>query len=445
MKSNIDKISRVGLMLFALLLGTQKIMAAAPKMTIQDDWKVKVAVGDTSAVFDIAPPEIIRVTDEKHDSLPVFNPKMPGYRRGVAPKMVRAQECSVAGATMTDTFVVKAAPEADAKRFVTGVDYQIDPWGTFGRLEGGAITDKMPVYVTYDYVPMRLDSVVLSNGRLSLLPGKPHVSLPEPPPLTNNMKRVANIWISGPMTKLGEANLYPVLLYPVLEAVYPEPSKPAVAVAAKLLPKSWKKLENGEKIRILAWGDSVTDANYLPNKDDRWQVQFVERLRKRFPKAEIELITEAWGGRNTTAYKNEPPGSPKNYKEKVLDLKPDLIVMEFVNDSWLKKPQLDEAYGKIRDEFHEIGAEWIILTPHYVRPDWMGLTSCRDCDDDPREYVKAVREFGTANNIAVADAAKRYGHLWREGIPYLTLMMNNINHPNAAGMKIFADALMELF
>jgi hypothetical protein len=27
----------------------------------------------------------------------------------------------------------------------------------------------------------------------------------------------------------------------------------------------------------------------------------------------------------------------------------------------------------------------------------------------------------------------RYGRLWRQGIPYLTLMENNINHPNVFG------------
>jgi hypothetical protein len=35
--------------------------------------------------------------------------------------------------------------------------------------------------------------------------------------------------------------------------------------------------------------------------------------------------------------------------------------------------------------------------------------------------------------------------LWRQGIPYLTLMENNINHPNMLGHTIFADSLIALF
>jgi hypothetical protein len=177
----------------------------------------------------------------------------------------------------------------------------------------------------------------------------------------------------------------------------------------------------------------------------RWQEQFVARLRQRFPRAEIELVTEAWGGRNTSSYLNEPPGSPHNYREKVLEVKPHLIVSEFVNDAGLNPQQVEERYGKLLADFQGIGAEWIVLTPHYVRPDWMGLTREREIDDDPRPYVAGLRQFAATHPVALADASRRYGRLWRQGTPYTTLMLNSINHPDAQGMKIFADALMELF
>ena len=75
----------------------------------------------------------------------------------------------------------------------------------------------------------------------------------------------------------------------------------------------------------------------------------------------------------------------------------------------------------------------------------MGLTSEKNIDNDPRGYVVALRKFATEKNIALADAAMRYGRLWRQGIPYSSLMMNAINHPNPFGMKQFADALIDLF
>ena len=172
---------------------------------------------------------------------------------------------------------------------------------------------------------------------------------------------------------------------------------------------------------------------------------FVDRLQAQYPAAKIELVTEAWGGRNTDSYLAEPPGSQHNYKETVLERKPDLIVSEFVNDSGLTPAQVEERYSKLLADFQSIGAEWAILTPHYVIPEWMGLTKQRDIDNDPRPYVAGLREFAVKHKVALADASLRYGRLWRQGIPYLTLMENNINHPNEFGHTLFADSLMALF
>jgi len=59
--------------------------------------------------------------------------------------------------------------------------------------------------------------------------------------------------------------------------------------------------------------------------------------------------------------------------------------------------------------------------------------------------VAGLRQFTAKHGVALADAARRYGRLWRQGIPYTALMLNSINHPDARGMAIFADALMALF
>jgi len=197
-------------------------------------------------------------------------------------------------------------------------------------------------------------------------------------------------------------------------------------------------------LKILAWGDSVTTYG-------RWQSMFVERLKARYPQSKIELVTEAWGGRNTGSYLAEPPGSDHNYREKVLEARPHLIVSEFVNDAGMAPADVDQQYGRLLADFRGISAEWIILTPHYVMPEWMGPgfveRGQRDIDDDPRPYVAGLKAFVAAHpeHVALADAARRYGRLWRQGIPYLTLMENNINHPNVAGHRIFADALDEVF
>ncbi len=410
------------------------------------DGRVRVTVGEPTAraqTVRVPPPSMVSVKSERYATLPVFNPAAAGWVKGAQLQGVKAQETTTPGLLEADSLVVRDGPGSHARVFERGRDYEFDPfWGTFGRLTNGAINPEQPVFVSYRHALSRLDAVVLTrSGKIKLRKGEARPAAPLPPKNNEGERHLGNIWLPGVLTKLGPENLFPIL-----EITYPEPPKPSPSVAERLLPKTLKKLQSGEPLRILAWGDSVTVGMYVPDwQHNRWQEQFVTRLRQRFPRANIELMTEAWGGRNTSSYLGEPPGSEHNYREKVLDAKPDLIVSEFVNDAGMSVTQTEERYAKLLADFQGIGAEWIILTPHYVRPDWMGLTSQRDIDNDPRPYVTGLREFTAKHSVALADASRRYGRLWRQGIPYNTLMLNSINHPDARGMKIFADALMELF
>jgi aspartate carbamoyltransferase catalytic subunit len=60
-----------------------------------------------------------------------------------------------------------------------------------------------------------------------------------------------------------------------------------------------------------------------------------------------------------------------------------------------------QHYGRIRDDFKAIGAEWIILTPHYVRPDWMGLKAQKNIDEDPRAYYFQQALNGVYTRMAI--------------------------------------------
>lgn len=383
---------------------------------------------------------MITVTAERYDALPVFNPEVAGWGRGARLRGVETQETTNRHALEPGSVVVTAADGSTV--YTRDVDYALDEeWATVGRLAGGRIADGQPVAISYRHGLGRIDTVFMDgDGQVGIREGVPHISVPQPPAMGENDTALANIWVPARLGQLTEDQLFPLL-----ETAYPEPPMPVPSVAEERLPATMRKLRDGLPLRILAWGDSVTEAVYLPAQADRWQVQFVDRLRARFPHANIELISLGWGGRTTACFLNEPPGSAYNYAEQVLGSTPDLIISEFVNDAGLSPEQVEERYGKLLADFRQIGAEWIILTPHYVRPDWMGLSRERDIDDDPRPYVAGLRRFAAAHHVALADAALRWGRLWRQGIPYTTLMLNAINHPDARGLKLFADSLLALF
>jgi hypothetical protein len=409
--------------LLSICLGAVELRLAGP-------WQVEVIDGPRRAVVEIAPPEIHTVTAERYAKLPDFNFKTTaGWTKGQRLAGVIAAECTVQGALDPTSLIVRSGETVYEK----GRDYEADlAAGTVGRIPGGRIGAAQPVELHYRFVKQRIDSIVATAaGGIALRKGLAHVATPAPPAVEKGEWRLANVHVDG----FGAA-LTPDALYPVLEYAYPEAAgNPAATLQ---LPQTWAKLHSGEPLRILAWGDSVTTYG-------RYQSMFVERLRQQFPAARIELLTEAWGGRNTASYLKEPPGSPHNYREKVLALRPHLIVSEFVNDAGLNEAQVEERYSRLLADFREIGAEWIILTPHYIRLDWMGFSRQKEIDEDPRPYVRGLRLFAARHGVALADGASRYGRLWRQGIPFLTLMENNINHPNLYGHSLFADALIALF
>ena len=420
------------------------------KLSVSGPWQVRVerpraatGVAPTEVTIQVPPAVEIVVANERYTALPLYQSNAPGWAKGIALRGVKTQETAAKGMLDPASLQLRAGTEPDAPLLRQGEDYAADlAWGTFGRLPAGRIREGESVLASYHYGQCRLDALVRTrDGQVRLREGFPHVAVPRPPTLAEGEVALANLWVPGRLKQLSADNLLPVL-----ETEYPAAPKASPSPVDRFLPKTLAKLRQGQPVRLLAWGDSVTDASYLPvPARERWQAQFVERLKSRFPQANIELITEAWGGRNTDSYLGEPPGSLHNYKEKVLGAKPDLIVSEFVNDSGFSPAQVEERYSKLWVDFQGIGAEWIILTPHYVRPDWMGLTRERDIDEDPRPYVAGLRQFAARHDMTLADAARRWGRLWRQGLPYTTLLSNAINHPDPRGMKLFADSLMELF
>lgn len=382
----------------------------------------------------LTPPRPVGVSDEIYENLPLFRRDAAPWSQGRPLRGIAACEGCQTGAL--DPASVKVRSESGGW-FLRGRDYDLDPfWGVIGRLENGRIGEGESVRISYRCFPSRLDSVVRdSAGCLRVVRGCPAVTLPEPPPLEPGEARMLNIFFHGDCARLTESMLYPVQEAEACRSVLPRQSPP---------PEFMEKLLSGKKVRILAWGDSVTEGKYLPEKD-RWQNQFAAALSALYPHAEIELETLGWGGRTMSAFFDEPPGSPYHFQEHVLGRKPDLVISEFVNDAGLPPEKWHENFERALSDFRGNGMEWVILTPHYVRSDWMNFPDPSEPSEDPRPYVRFIREFARKHRIPLADASLLYGHLRKEGIPYEILLANGINHPDRRGMALFSRALLELF
>jgi lysophospholipase L1-like esterase len=445
----------LGLLSIILALVLASVACAMPEhkglpVEVAGPWSVTVGPGQVTlngrqislskaVTVDIAPPEVVQVRDEEHAALPVFNPKAAPWVRGLHPNALLAQECVATGLLVPGTLKMKAAPGA-GEAFVLDTDWGLDEyWTAVGRLEGGKIAPGQKVYLDYDYVPCRLDSVVVNAaGKVTVARGKPAANMAQPPRSTAARTAIARVWLYGPTEKLSDLNLYPV--DPTVVGPLPGDGS-----ADKLLPRSLAKLRNGEKVVIVAWGDSVTCGGGVGSETQLWyQNRFAEELRRRFPRADIELRTAGWGGYHSRIYMDQPRGAEKDFVRDVLEPKPDLVTIEFVNDAYLNGDALRTQYEEIMGKLTGNGSEVILIAPHLVRPDWLGAADPR-FDTDPRPYVKDLKLFAKEHNVALADASALWCRLWRQGLPYITLEGNWINHPDSRGHQLFVDALMGLF
>jgi len=425
---------------------TAAILLAEPaQLTIIGDWTVQVSAQGKTATVSIEPMKYVQVKNERYDSLKEFTGKR-GWRSSTPLRPLLAMECTVPNALLPQTVVVKSSDLPDAVVYERGQDFGVEEtWANVGRIASGRIGENQPVFLDYTYGSRRLDAIVLTaDGNIVIRTGIPRANNPVAPALQAGEIRLANIYLKGQPAKLTENNLLPILetSCPPLEKINGK------TPAEEYIPKTMAKLKNGEKVRILAWGDSVTNGGFLPKDKidtDRWQIVFAKRLQEKYPQAQIELISESWGGRCTSDYLKAPEDSDKNYQKKVLDVKPDLIVSEFVNDGSLPENVFLANYNRIYDDFQAIGAEWIIVAPHYTSGNLGACPTEKNCDEDVRLFVKNIHRFAAEKHLAVGDASRHYGRLWRRGIPFSSLLLNGINHPNSFGLSLFADALMDLF
>jgi len=204
-------------------------------------------------------------------------------------------------------------------------------------------------------------------------------------------------------------------------------------------------------VTIVCLGDSVTAGGNASKPETRYVDVFTAGLRERFPQAKIDVQNISAGGSNSRQwlfpekfpYKGLHGANNPARFDRVIAAKPDLVTIEFVNDAGLNAKGVEDAYGEILKRLEPLGTEVILITPHFTMWKMMGFTSMRESEKRP--YVLALRDFATHHHLGLADASARWEHLAKEGLPYLTLLDNTINHPDDRGHRLFAEELWKCF
>ncbi len=336
-------------------------------------------------------------------------------------------------AIVADSVIVRHGDRVLAK----GKDYLVDPiWGSLGITPESSVTTNDLVTVDYRYSLRRLDSQIeTTDGRTIVRAGKHHLTTPLPPSLDPGEVRSANVFVDY------HNDGSDAIVFPIQETA----KETVTQTTSGRIPATLVRIHSGKPVTIVCWGDSVTVGGDASSPSTRYAVVFKKRLKAKYPDANIRVETIAVGGSNSRQWlwPDRHPGRVGCDWQRIADARPDLVTIEFVNDAYMSPQTVKEVYGEILQRLRRLDAEVILITPHFTMPSMMGFRSLRESERRP--YVIALRDFAKTNNLALADASARWEHLWKEGIPYVTLLTNGINHPDDRGHAIFADELMRCF
>lgn len=380
--------------------------------------------------FRIDPPTVVRVENE---IIAIGDEKPEGWWSGTrlpGCKTPRLYHC-LPGCLVPHSVVIKSLD--GSVTYEEGKDFLVDhTWGAIGRIPNGRIPKGAEVAVSYEYSLQRIDLLQTDlQGNITLKKGQEEKICPLPLQPDKGCYPVANIYLPYHTKELSDELVYPI------GSPFPPPAQAMLKENSRFVPKTLKKLQRGDKVTIVFWGDSVTAGGDASTPDKAFPNLFVALLRERFPKAQISMVNAGIGGSNTNQ-------RLPNIKEEVLKFHPDLVVIEFVNDMGFSEENLRNNYYKAIDLIREQGGEVIILTPHFTMPSMMGLSSVKNARET-RPAVEILRKIAKEKGVGLADASKRWEHLAEEGIPYLTLLYNGINHPDDRGHRIFAEELLKFF
>ncbi len=342
-----------------------------------------------------------------------------------------------------ETLMIRAKPGGDP--LALDKDYRVSAqYALVGLGPEAKLTSTDVVFASYQYSVHRLDSVVLNNeGAVEYIQGNSGVASVVPPEIAPDSIRLFNVFRPYETDSLAKEHLF------FIEAAGKDI---ATATTVGKIPKTLAKLKQGQPVTIVCLGDSVTVGADIMDPAGSYVEQFRTSLQKKFSPEQIKIQNISLGGSRSVQwlYKGDYKGLPKRPADvcdfqRVLDARPDLVTIEFVNDMTLAPAVLEESYNQIYEKLTAAGAEIILITPHFVHPGLMGLQGNPLRPPETRPLIPFLREFAAQKKIGLADASSRWEQSGKEGIPYITMLANHFNHPDANGDRLFAQELIKCF
>lgn len=333
-----------------------------------------------------------------------------------------------------------------SKTFTRDEDYVLnDDWGQVGSLNDRlGKPGEADIKVTWTIALQRIDLIQANAaGKVSVKKGTSRIVCPAIPEPDADRTAIAGVYIA-PWQRRGRYVITQEDIYPI------QPAPPVLPINKTAIADALKKLADDDEVKIAFMGASITlGAEAGSWWDDLWTEKnlgypsrVVVGLRRRFPKATITPIAAFKGG-TETKYGLE------QMEEVVIPAKADLVLIAFGgNDAAgpVGRPPRNPPEQFKKDiramvlRAKEAGMDVILVVTMQQNP-WHPSGVVKRWP----AYRQALIDVANEEGVGCADVYTEWVNQATRGIPPWSQLHNWINHPGAAGHRLYADVILRFF
>jgi len=190
------------------------------------------------------------------------------------------------------------------------------------------------------------------------------------------------------------------------------------------------RLQQGDPVRIVCFGDSITGVYYHSGGIRAWCDMLGLALQKAYPYGNIEMVNAGISGHTTV-------NALARIESDVLAKKPDLVVVMFGMNDVTRVP-LDAFTANTRnivDQCEAIGAAVVLCTPNSV------IENGARPNKRLAEFSAAVREVAEEKKVLLVDTFQAWDAIRQQDENAWRGLMSDSIHPNMNGHRRFAEII----
>ncbi len=197
-------------------------------------------------------------------------------------------------------------------------------------------------------------------------------------------------------------------------------------------PKTMARLQSGEPLKIVCFGDSVTGVYYHTGSRRAYTDMVGIALKKLYPESQLTMINAGISGHTTV-------NALARIDRDVLKHTPALVTVMFgLNDMTRVPLETYEANLKtIIQKCVEVGAEVLLCTPNNIVS-----TSSRP-SEVLIKYCDIVRKVAREKNVPLCDCYQQMGLLREKNEQDWRFLLSDEIHPNMSGHQTMAQMIVK--